>query len=146
MDLGEALFQTANQLQIIFEGQIGMQAADDVEFRGAFGNSLGGALPNFVERKSVSAGGVGLPSKGAQFAMCHADIGGIDVAIDIEIGDVSVALFADIICEPANAEQVVRLIEGETVVRGETFASENFLRDRIEARILERGERLGLEL
>ena len=58
----------------------------------------------------------------------------------------SVALFADIICEPANAEQVVRLIEGETVVRGETFASENFVRDRIEARVLEGGERLGVEL
>jgi hypothetical protein len=78
--------------------------------------------------------------------MCHADIGGIDVAIDVEISDVSVALFADIICEPANAEQVMRLIEGETVVSGEAFASENFVRDRIEARVLEGRERLGVEL
>ena len=48
--------------------------------------------------------------------MRHADVGGIDVAVDVEIADVAVALFADVIGEPADGEQVVRLEEREAVV------------------------------
>ena len=116
-----------------------MQAANDVKFRGAFGDALRGALPDFVQREGVSAGSVGRASKGAQLAMRHANIGGIDVAIDVEVGDVAVALFADVICEPANAEQIVRFVEREAVIGGEAFASEHLFRDGIEARVLEGG-------
>ena len=84
-----------------------MQAADDVEFRGAFGHTLGGALPYFVEREGVGSGSVGRASESAKFAMRHANVGGIDVAVDVEVGDVAVAFFANVIGEPAYAEQVV---------------------------------------
>ena len=56
MHMREALLQTANQVEVIIERKIGMQATDDVEFRGAFSNTFGGTRENFVERKSVGAG------------------------------------------------------------------------------------------
>ena len=82
---GAALLQAANHFQKIFEGQIGMQAADHVKFGGAFAHALFGALINFFERESVRAGRVGVAAKGAQLAVRDADVGGIDVAIDVEI-------------------------------------------------------------
>ncbi len=81
---GAALFQAAHQVQKIFKRQIGMQAADHVEFRGAFAHALFGALVNFFERERVGARRVGIAAKGAQLAMRDADVGGIDVAIHVE--------------------------------------------------------------
>jgi hypothetical protein len=65
--------------------------------------------------------------------MGHADISGINVAIDIEIADVAMTLFADVIGEPAEGEQVVRLEEREAVVAAEALARKDFGRDGIEA-------------
>ena len=45
------------------------------------------------------------------------------------------ALFADMIGEPADGQQVVRLKEREAVLGVQTFASENFRRDGLKARI-----------
>jgi hypothetical protein len=38
--------------------------------------------------------------------MRHADVGRIDVTVDVEIGDVAVLFFADVVGEPADREQV----------------------------------------
>ena len=88
-----ALFQTANQREVVLERQVRMQAADDVKFRGAFGDAVTGTLIDFFERKVVGAGCIGRTAKGAEFAVRDADVGGVDVAIDVEIGDVAVAFF-----------------------------------------------------
>ena len=56
MHLRKALLQTANQRQVIFERQVGMQAAYDVEFGGALRDAFSGALVNFVESEVVRAG------------------------------------------------------------------------------------------
>ena len=48
--------------------------------------------------------------------MRHADIGWIDVAVDVEIADFPVPLLAHVIGEPAERQQVVRLEERETVL------------------------------
>ena len=78
--------------------------------------------------------------------MRHAHIRGIDVAIDVEIGDVAMAFFADVIREPANAQKVVRFVKREAVGGVEPFAGENFFRDRLELRVLKRGSRRCSEL
>ncbi len=88
-----------------------MQPADHVKFRGAFAHALFGALVNFFERKSVSAGRVGIAPERAQFAVRHANIGGIDVPVDVEVSDVSVALFAHMIREPAHRQKIRRAIQ-----------------------------------
>src|SRR5256885_16388282 len=83
------------------EGQIGMQAANDMEFGGAFADALLGALVNLFQGKGIRAGGARIASEGTEFAMSDADIGGIDVTIDIVVGDIPVALFPYVIGEPA---------------------------------------------
>ena len=65
-----ALFQPANHLQKIFERQIGMQAADDVKFGGAFAHALFRALVNFFQSKGVSAGSV--RDRGQRRTACNA--------------------------------------------------------------------------
>ena len=85
-----------------------MQAADDVKFGRAFGDAFGRARPDFFERERVCAGRVRVAAKSAELAVRAADIGRIDVAVDVVIADVAVALFADMIGEPADRQQIVR--------------------------------------
>ena len=68
--------------------------------------------------------------------MRDADVGGIDVAIDVEIGDVAVLFFADEVREPAYREKVVRFIERETVFSVETFAGQDFCGYWLEASVV----------
>ena len=133
-----ALLEAANQLQEEIEGQIGMQAANDVKFRGAFAHALIGTFIHFFERESVCARGSGIAAKGAELAMRHADIGGIDVAIDVVIGDVAVALFANEIGQPAHGQQIGRAIERHAIVEGEAFARQHLIGDGLQAFVSER--------
>ena len=67
--------------------------------------------------------------------MGHADVSRIDVAIDIEVADVAVALLANVIGEPADGEQIVRLEEREAVFSCEARAGKDFGRDGPEPRV-----------
>ena len=93
-----------------------MQAADDVEFRGAFRHALRGARPDFLERESVRPGRIRRAAEGAQLAMGYADIGRIDVPVDVEIADFPVALLPDVVGKPAQGQQVVRLKERQAIL------------------------------
>ena len=110
-----------------------MQPADDMEFGGAFAGALGSALVHFFKCKSVSARSSWIAPESAKFAMRHANVGGIDVAIDVVIGDVAVALFANIIGQPAHREKIGGLIQSDTVLKGEALASEYSIGDRFQA-------------
>ena len=103
---GTALLEAANHVQKIFKGQIGMQATNHVELGGAFAHALFSALVNFFESEGIRAGSVGVASESAQFAMRDAYVGGIDVPVDVEIGDIPVAFFAYVVGEPAYREEV----------------------------------------
>ena len=100
-----ALLQPANHFQKIFKRQIRMQSADHVKFRGAGANAFFGPLVDFIEREIVCAGRVRVASKRAQFAMRHANVRGIDVPVHVEIADVAMARFADVVREPANGQE-----------------------------------------
>ena len=113
--LRKALLQAANQVEVIIERKIGMQPADDVKFRGAFGHALRGARVNFIERKRVGARRIRRAAERAQLAVRDANVRGIDVPVDVEVADVSVALLAHVIRKPADGQQVVRLEEREAV-------------------------------
>ena len=110
-----------------------MQAADHVKFGGAFADALFGALPDLFEREGVGAGRVGVAAEGAELAMRHADVGRIDVPVDVEVADVAVALLANVIGEPAEREQVGRAIERDAVVEAEPLAGHHFGGDGLRA-------------
>ena len=105
-----------------------MQAADNVNFRGAFANALRRALVHFFEGEGVSAGGSGIAAESAELAMGHTNVRGIDVAVDVVISDVAVALFADVIGQPADGEQIGRFVESDAVVEGQALAGEGLCR------------------
>ena len=108
MNPGAALFQPAHHLQIVIEGQIRMQPANDVEFRRAFAHALFCALVNLFQCVNVCAGSVRIATKRTQPAMRQAHVRRIDVAIDVEIGDIAVPLFTHVIRKPADREQIGR--------------------------------------
>ena len=80
-----------------------MEAAHNVKLRGAFTHTLSGALVHFFQCESVGARGSRIAPEGAQLTMGDANVGGIDVAIDVVIGDVAVTLFPNEIGEPADS-------------------------------------------
>ncbi len=131
-----ALLEAAHHVQEIFEGQIGMQAADHVKFGGSFAHALFGALPDFFEGEGVGAGRVGIAAEGAEFAMGHANVGGIDVAIDVEVADVAVALLANVVREPAEGEQVGRAVERQAVGGVQALAGQDLRGDGLEPRVV----------
>src|SRR3984893_10911352 len=135
MHLGEALLQPANQIEVILESKIRVQPAYNVEFRCAFRHALPGAREDFLEREGISARRIRRASKRAQLAMRHADIRGIDVPVDVEVADVSVAFLAHVVGQPANRQQVVRPVECQTVFGRQASTGENVLGNWLEPRI-----------
>src|SRR6266403_1311176 len=103
---GAALLQPANHFQEVPERQIGMQTANDVELRRAFANALFGALIDFFESEGISAGRIRIAAKRTKFAVRYADVGRIDVTIDVEVGDVAVFFLANVIGEPSDGEKI----------------------------------------
>ena len=59
--------------------------------------------------------------------MRYANVRGINVAVDVEVADISVLLLADVIPKPAERKQIVRLVERDAVFRVEALAGENLL-------------------
>ncbi len=84
---GKRCFEAAQHLAIPIEGQFRVQAADDVELGDRFAPAFAGAMPDFLKRHGVGFGIFGALAEGAKAATGHADVGGIDVAVDVEVGD-----------------------------------------------------------
>ena len=84
--LREALLQAAQHLAEPVQRQFRMQAADDVELGDRFAPAFAGAVPDLFERHGVGLGIAHALAEGAQAATGHADVGGIDVAVDVEVG------------------------------------------------------------
>ena len=90
MHLRKALLEAAQHLAVPVEGQLRMQPADDVELGDRFAPALARAMPDLLERHGVGLGISRLLAERAEPAAGDADVGGIDVAVDVEVGDVAV--------------------------------------------------------
>ena len=136
MDLRESLFEAADQIEEELKRQIGVQAADDVKLGDRFGVARGRCFPSLVEGHGV-AGGVALfAAKGAELAGSHANIGGVDVAIDVEVGEVAVHPLADMVGQPANGQNVGGGVEREAVVGAETLLGHHLGGDRLQTLVV----------
>ena len=122
---GKRRFSAADQIEVIVEGKIGMQPADDVKFRGAFGHALRRASHISSSAIRVRPRRVGRAAKGAQLAVRHANVRGIDVPVDVEVADVPVALLAHVVREPADGQQVVRFEQRQAVFGRQALAGEH---------------------
>src|SRR5579859_5714110 len=116
MHLRKALLQSGAEIEKILERQVGMESANDVEFRDRFGIAGGRSFESLFERHGVGAGRVLLAAKGAQSAGGDANVRGIDVAVDVEISLVAVHALADQVGHPPHGENVAGAVERKGVV------------------------------
>ena len=90
-----------------------MQSTDDVELGDRLGVSGGCGFESFFQRHGVSAGRIFLASEGAEAAGGDADVGRIDVAIDVEVGLIAMHALANVVRQPADGEDVAGAVERE---------------------------------
>src|SRR5580692_6124893 len=135
---GAALLEAADELQVMIESQVRMQAADDVKFRCTFSNALFRAFINLFEGERVSAGSVRITTEGAKFAMRYADVRRIDVAIDVVIGDIAVALLTHVVRQPSDRKKIGGTIQRDAVLHAQAFAGEDFFRDGLQPLVRDR--------
>ena len=83
-----------------------MQSADNVKFRDRFGVTRRSRLKCFFERHRIGTRCVFLSTERAQAARRDADIGGINVAIDVEVSLIAVHALANVIGQPADGQNV----------------------------------------
>src|SRR5437879_13408069 len=122
MYLRKTLFQARAEIQEILKRQVGMEPADNVEFRDRLGISRGRGLERLFKRHGVSAGRVLLPSKGEQAAGGNANIRGVDMPVDVEIGLGAVHALAHGVGQPAYGEDVAATVKRQRVGGVETYA------------------------
>src|ERR1700674_1096205 len=115
-----------------------MQAAYHVKFSGAFANTLFGTLVDLFERERVGAGSAWVAAESAELAVRNADIRRINVTVDVEIGDVAVALFAHMIGKPAYGEKIGRAIESDAIAGREALARKDFRGDGLQTLVCDR--------
>ena len=136
MHLREAFLQARAEIEEILKRQVGMQSADNVKFRDRLGVSGGRGLESFLQRHGVGAGRIFLAAEGAQTAGGHADVGGIDVAVDVKVRLVPVHALANVVGHPSHREDVAGSVQREGVIGGEALAGHHFRADGLEARVV----------
>ena len=135
MDFRETLLQAAQHLAVPIQRQLRMQAADDVELGDRFAPALARAMPHFFERPGVRLGILGALAEGAQLAAGHAHVGGIDVPVDVEPGDVAVLALAHQVGHVADGQNVGAAEEREAVVEIQALAGLHFFQNRLQAAV-----------
>src|SRR5581483_3393288 len=104
-----------------------MQTAYDVELCDGLGVTRRGGLECLFQRHGVCPGSVLLAAKGAQAAGGNADIGGIDMAIDVEVSLVPVQALANVIRKPADSQNVSSAIKSQSIFLSKALAGKDFL-------------------
>ena len=101
-------------------------------------HAAAGAMPHLFERHRVRLRIADPLAERAQPATRDADVGGIDVAIDVEVSDVSVQALAHQVGYVAEPENVARTVQREAVLKGKPDAGRHLLQNRLQPRIFER--------
>ena len=114
MNLGEALLQAAEQVGVVGEGKIGMEAAHDVKLGHRLAIPHGGVMIGLLQRHGVATL-AGFAGETAELAVNHADVGGVQVAVDVEIPDVPVPFFPDPVGQSPHRMQVRSPIESDSL-------------------------------
>src|SRR5438270_4059691 len=114
-----------------------MKPANDMELGNRFGVSLSGDLPNLIHRHRVCLRIFCPFAERTQSATGHADVGRVDMAVDVEVGDVSVPAFPLQIRHMPQSQNVVAPIHSYAVFEAKTLASFHLLEDPAKAAIFD---------
>ena len=116
------LVDDADDVQIPLVGQLMVQAADDVQLGGAAALGLGGAVQDLLVGHHVALGALQVGPESAEGAAIDADVGRVEVRVDVVIGEVAVLALADEVGQLAEREQVGLLVEKDAVVERQPLA------------------------
>src|SRR5258708_24822748 len=136
MDLWEALLQSGDQIEVVLERQVRVQAADNVKFRYSFRVSGSRRLKSFFQRHGVGTGSVFLASKSAETARRHADIRRVDVAIDVEVRHIAIHALAHLVGQPSHGENVRGAIQRGCIVQTQPFAGKDLFGYRLKTSVV----------
>jgi hypothetical protein len=132
----KALLEAPDQIEKVLQRQVGVQAADNVELGHRLGVAGGRCLPGLFQRHGVAGRIALLAAEGAQPAVGHANVGGIDVAIDVEVGHIAVHPLAHMVGQPAHRQYIGGAVEHQTLVEVEPLASQHLGGNRLKARVV----------
>src|SRR5262245_958227 len=96
-----------DNVQIPFIRKLMVQAADDVQLGGAVAIGLRSPLKNLLTRHHIALGVFQIRAKRAEYAAINADIGRVNVRVDVVISEVAVLPLANEIGELGQREQIV---------------------------------------
>src|SRR6266568_6401505 len=65
--------------------------------------------------------------------MRNADIGWIDVTIDVEVANVPVPLLPDVIRQPAQRQQIGRAVKRDSILEAQPLSGKNFFGNRLQS-------------
>ena len=99
-----------------------MQASNDVKLRYGFAVPGGSCFVGLLQRHRVSAGSVFLTTERAKAAGCDADVGRINMPIDVEVRSIAVQPFTNVVRQPSDSQNVTSAVEQKGVVPGETLS------------------------
>src|SRR5438876_2916143 len=128
-----------DQPLIVLERPIRVVPAHDVHL----GHSVLDHSEHILDRVLEGAGPTWLAREVAEAARQHADVGGVDVAVDHEVDAVAVQPCLDVIGEPPEPEQVAGLEQGEPVVPRKALPRADLRADPVESGV---GETHGASL
>ena len=104
-----------------------MQAADDMDLGGPGRRGLAGDAEDILVGELIGARLAALALKFAELAGQAADIGVVDVAVDVVIGAVGVLLAAEVVGQFAQGENVAGVPQGHAVGEGKRHSVNNLV-------------------
>ena len=125
---GMGLFDLSEGSEVPIEARLGVVRRDDVDLSGSLGDGFVGDGQDLFVAQRILVGVFPAGAVGAEFADVFADVGGIDVAVDVEITLAPVFRFPDPRSEVPEAEKV-QLVERFRFLGVEAFTRFDF-RDR----------------
>ena len=122
VDFRKPLLEPAQHLAVPLQRQLRMQAAHDVKLRDRLAPSLAGVPPHLFERHGVGLRVVHALPEGAQAAARHADVRGVDMAVDVEIRHVAVLALAHQVGHVAHPQDVAGTVQRHAVLERQPLA------------------------
>ena len=122
--------EAAQQVRVVAERKIRVQAVDDVQLGERLIGALAQLVPRLLERHRVGLGHAGLQTRErAEQTARLADVGRLEAQVVVEVGARAVALLALAIGEPADGEQIRRLEQAHAIVERQPLAALQLLVD-----------------
>ena len=127
--------QATQELLVIVERQLGMEAIDDVDFGERLVRPLPQLVQHLLDAHRVGAPVVGTqPRKRAEQTGRLADVRRLEPQVVIEVGAIAVPAFTLPVRQPSHGEQIGRVEQADTILKRQALAGADLLGDVAEAR------------